>query len=394
MVFKDADVGMKMATADHGQAENAVLRCRFLRCAEAGLTTVNFNSMDIWVWYCRFEDCGYGLFNGAGNFHAYENLFLRSKKMDIGTRNLMVFSFVNNTSVGSRCFMDWESGFTWGSPCSIAGNRIIDPTGDFAIRLGNAGPYLVADNLIKSRAGKTTPEVIMTWAEQTFISNTYTIADAVVKKGRYRMVDESVVDASRIRIGIPRLLDTPPRRNRKVFDVVVGANEDTIQRAINEAAQLKGQKPVVHLPMGIYNVDRTLVVPAGCDVQIIGDGGAETATVLKWMGKAGEPLLKLEGLNRATLRDFSIWTNEGIGILAENCDQPGGKVFGCQVNASGQTPHLIGRLLRRIYAVDGTIVACQFRTHRPRPHHRQRRGVSCAGDEQPVLGNALRHQCR
>ena len=39
-----------------GQAENEVLRCQFLRC-DVGIQTVNWNSMDIWVWYCRFEDC-------------------------------------------------------------------------------------------------------------------------------------------------------------------------------------------------------------------------------------------------------------------------------------------------------------------------------------------------
>jgi len=96
MVFKDVVDGMAMATGDNGQAENEVLRCQFVRCSGAGLRTNNFNSMDIWAWYCRFEDCAFGLYNGAGNFHAYQCVFLRSTKMDIGSANLMVFSFVNN----------------------------------------------------------------------------------------------------------------------------------------------------------------------------------------------------------------------------------------------------------------------------------------------------------
>jgi len=81
MVFQDAGAGMSMATGQHGQAENEVLRCTFRRCAR-GLQTNNFNSMDIWAWYCLFEDCDYGLYNGAGNFHAYRCLFLRSKKAE------------------------------------------------------------------------------------------------------------------------------------------------------------------------------------------------------------------------------------------------------------------------------------------------------------------------
>ncbi len=101
MVFKDARIGLLLGGAAHGQAENAVLRCRFLRCSDAGLRTANFNSMDIWVWYSRFEDCGYGMHNMSGNFHAYQSLFQRSAKADIKTDNLMVFSFVNNTSQDS-----------------------------------------------------------------------------------------------------------------------------------------------------------------------------------------------------------------------------------------------------------------------------------------------------
>jgi hypothetical protein len=161
IVFKDVADGLVMGTSGaQGQAENEVLRCQFLRCSDKGIVTTNFNAMDIWAWYCRFEDCGYGMWNDAGNFHAYENLFLRSKKADIGTTNLMVFSFVNNTSIDSQEFLAFgPSGMSWGSPCSVTGNRILDPTGPWAIRLGNGGPYFVAGNVIKSRPGTVGPVV-------------------------------------------------------------------------------------------------------------------------------------------------------------------------------------------------------------------------------------------
>ncbi|MCF7974121.1 MAG: glycoside hydrolase family 55 protein [Phycisphaerae bacterium] len=132
----------------NGQAENEVLRCRFVNCG-TGVQTVNWNSMDIWVWYSQFEDCGRGIFNVMGNWHAWHNLFLRSRIADVGISNLMAFSVVNNTSVESRCFLDFETGHTWGSPTSITGNRVLDPTGDFAMKLSNAGPYLVVDNVFR-----------------------------------------------------------------------------------------------------------------------------------------------------------------------------------------------------------------------------------------------------
>ncbi len=335
MVFRDAGDGMLMATGDNGQAENAVLRCAFLRCSGAGLRCNNFNSLDVWVWYCRFEDCGYGLFNRAGNFHAYQSVFLRSRKMDIGAVNLMVFSFINNFSQGSRCFMDWAGGHVWGSPTSITGNRIIEPTGELAIRLGNGGPYLLADNVIKSRLGTTNPPVHLTWGDQTLVGNTYTVANPVKEAGRFRRLDEKVVDAGSIRVEVPVLPPTPPNRHRKVFEVAAGANAAVIQTAFDAAAAVAGARPVVHLPMGRYKIDKTLVVPGGADLQLVGDGAGETATVLEWAGAAGGLVLKIAGPTRATVRDLSIHAGAASGVLVEDCDQPGGRIFADQLNVPG-----------------------------------------------------------
>ena len=123
LTFRDATNGLVFGgPATAGQAENLVLRCQFLRCG-VGIQTVNWNSMDIWVWYCRFEDCGRGIHNVMGNWHVWQSLFLRSRKTDVGIQNLMAFSVVNNTSVGSNRFFDFSSGHSWGSPTSLTGNR-------------------------------------------------------------------------------------------------------------------------------------------------------------------------------------------------------------------------------------------------------------------------------
>jgi hypothetical protein len=354
MVFQDVAVGMSMGTADNGQAENAVLRCVFRRCTDAGLRTNNFNSMDIWAWYCVFEDCGHGLFNAAGNFHAYECLFLRSRKADIGTANLMVFSFVNNTSIGSHCFLDFSGGHTWGSPCSITGNRIVEPTGQWAIRLSNGGPYLVMDNAIRARPQAQGPLVEMTWGDQAFVGNRYTVENAVKESGRFRRLDEQVVEARTISAAAPALPPTPPRRERKVIEVPPGADAAAIQAAIDAAARLKGQRPVVHLPKSTYNLERTLTVPAGCDVQLIGDGGAETGTVLIWTGAPGGLVLRLQGPSVATVRDLFINSGDANGILIEDCDQPGGRVFTDQLNVSrlGPDRNPVGVLVRGVEESD------------------------------------------
>jgi hypothetical protein len=334
MVFKNATTGLLLGVEGKGQAENAVLRCRFLRCG-TGVRTTDFNSMDIWVWHCRFEDCGHGLYNAAGNFHGYYNFFLRSKQADIGTNNLMVFSFVGNSSYGSRCFLDFTGGHTWGSPTSITGNRIFDCQGDSAIRLGNGGPYLVMDNVIRARPGHVGPVVHMTWGDQVFVGNKYTVANPVKEDGRFLRVDDRVVAAREVDSKMPTLPETPPRRTPRVFEVPAGSDAAAIQRAIDAAAEFRGRRPVVHLPQGTYKIDRTLVIPAGLDVWLLGDGGAETATVLKWTGPDDQVLLRLEGPSRATLAHLYLQAPVGRCLRIEDCDQPGGRILTDQLNVTG-----------------------------------------------------------
>src|ERR1017187_5365485 len=46
----------------------------------------------------------------------------------------------------------------------------------------------------------------------------------------------------------------------KVIEVPASAGAGAIQAALDEAATMRGRRPIVHLPMGIYNVTKTLVV--------------------------------------------------------------------------------------------------------------------------------------
>jgi hypothetical protein len=347
MIFRDMGQGLAMGKDGEGQAENAVLRCKFLRCG-IGIQTHNFNAMDIWTWYCTFEDCDMGLFNGAGNFHVYESLFLRSKKMDIGTTNLMVFSFVNNTSIGSRCFMDWRGGHTWGAPTSITGNRIIDPTGDFAMALGNGGPYLVAWNTVRSRAGVTTPQMMLTWGDQALVGNTWTVKNPVKPAeqngevlSHFVNIDEKVVGRETIDERPPTLPGTPAHVKRTVYELSPGADDSaSIQKAVDQADLAvrlnKGQRAVVHLGMGVYNLKRTVTVPAGCDVSIVGDGAGDgTSTVVQWAGPPGGWMFGLEGPTRASMMDMQIKTASGNGILVAGCDQKEARILANQLNVSG-----------------------------------------------------------
>ncbi|MCX8109011.1 MAG: hypothetical protein N3G20_09430, partial [Verrucomicrobiae bacterium] len=353
IIFRDATNGLVFGGPQTaGQAENAVLRCRFVRCG-TGLQTANWNSMDIWVWYCRFEDCERAVHNVMGNWHVWESLFLRSRVADLSSINLMVFSVVNNTSVRSRCFFDFGTGHTWGSPVSLTGNRVLDPTGDWAVILDNAGPYLVVDN--QFLLGGTTRGVRMTWGDQTFVGNIYSKTNAVEERGRFLRIGERVVGTNEITAELPALPPVPPRRVRRVFEVPPGSDADTIQAAIDKAVELTGQRPVVHLPMGRYPVAKTLRIPSGCDLQLVGDSAAETGTRLEWTGQTNGLVLHVSGPSHATFRDFYIHAGAARAILVDGCDQPGGRIFADQLNVNGPIHGSLGTTALRVSGLDHTM---------------------------------------
>ncbi|HXJ58673.1 MAG TPA: glycosyl hydrolase family 28-related protein [Verrucomicrobiae bacterium] len=354
LIFRDATNGLVFGgPPTAGQAENMVLRCQFLRCG-IGIQTVNWNSMDIWVWYGRFVDCGRGVHNVMGNWHVWESLFLRSRLADLSTINLMAFSVVNNTSVGSRRFFDFSSGHTWGSPVSLTGNRVLDPTGDWAAILDNAGPYLVVDN--QFRLTGPARGVRMTWADQTLVGNVYSKTNAVEERGRFRRLAEQVVSANEIPDNLPTLPPTPPRRQRKVFEVSAGADTSAIQEALDDASKLAGQRPIVHLPMGTYKIAKSLLVRAGCDLQLVGDSAGETGTRLEWAGPGDDVVLRVAGPSHATLRDFYIHASNARALLAEDCDQPRGRIFADQLNANGPNAKATNAAALRIRGLDHTDV--------------------------------------
>jgi hypothetical protein len=136
---------------------------------------------------------------------------------------------------------------------------------------------------------------------------------------------------------------TPPRRQRRVFDLPATADAAAIQKAIGQAARLTGERPVVHLPMGAYKIDRTLVIPRESDVQLVGDGASEIATRLVWTGPADGVLLRVDGPSRATIRDLQLQAGASSALLVETPDQAGARIFADQLNANGPTGQTHGR---------------------------------------------------
>ncbi len=162
--------------------------------------------------------------------------------------------------------------------------------------------------------------------------------------GDFYAYNNSVVDSTAITVpSIITLPGTPQNPNRTVFDVVKGTGNDAvaIQTKINLAAlEPSGTKPIVHIPFGTYSINTTITVPAGSDMQIIGDGlGTGTTTRLNWSGGSTGPLMHCMGPSRVTIKDLLLNVPYSyIGpeaLVIENADQPGGRIYGNQFNAGG-----------------------------------------------------------
>ena len=62
-VFVDVAFGIRAGKPHFMDAETAILRCKFLRCSEAGVRIQSFNALDWFVWDSEFDGCALGVTN-------------------------------------------------------------------------------------------------------------------------------------------------------------------------------------------------------------------------------------------------------------------------------------------------------------------------------------------
>ena len=312
-------------------AEITIMRCKFKKNSEAGISLGNFNALDIWVWNSHFEDCAIGITNtinnGAGGFKVYNSLFKRSTIADIKIGNTVEFSFRDNTSINSKTFLytNWTP-----NPASIIlqGNRIIDPLDSVAIRVQNQGQVTMLDNIIRSRSDVVGPVVMVDGPPNSdffAIGNTFTVPFPI-KADRNIIINSLVVTRESLNhLSAQPIPETEPNLSRKIFEVPKGASFRIIQAIIDHANTFSGQRPVVHIPCGLYYIDSTITIPKNSDIQLVGDS---YWTVLLSRGTHTGPLLHIEGPTKSTTRDLMFnGNNTSNGVLVDNIDQVGSRIF-------------------------------------------------------------------
>ena len=424
MVFKDMAIGFdgggKQCWLD---SEVLMQRCRFERCTQFGVGLHHFNSVDYWLWHCTFTDCGVGVSNEpkphGGVVHVYDSVFRNSKEADFTIFHAGFFALRNNFSQGSRRFVHAKNNGPWGANMHLQGNVVVDTTEPDAVWLETIGPIQFTDNTFLSRTGATGPVVragvglagapkwevesnakafIDGWAPVgvSAVGNVFTVTNPFAVKGQLVEVDTRVTSREELAAlaKAPVLPGVLPRRGRKVFEVAAGADDVAIQQAIDEASKLAAAQPdawpVVHLPQGLYQLRKTVVVPVGARIQIAGDGcytwpDGPKGTMLVWADEqAVGPALLLKGPAKARLRDFGVTTPEpwrrsdpklrtegpnglkspphaalAAAIVAENIDQAGGRVHLQECNPDalfgvGTLVEGLDHTLVQAIAVEGT----------------------------------------
>jgi hypothetical protein len=360
-VVTSAGIGFRCGFFGFQCSEIALLRDSFSSAALAGVGLFNFNALDVWCWYCTFQNDYYGITNNvvgrgdvngspAGNFHVMNSKFSNSTLDDIFIGPAGEFNIRNNYSSGANRFI-FIGGSCSPNIATMQGNTILDTTQPDAIVWSN-GPEILLDNIIRSANASQTMAVVRNNAcnpsDILSMGNTFTIGSSIDctlntgaspvynPNGPCHSANDQIVTRGTVNPSPPTLPSTPANIASMVtvYEEAAGRTAAQIQADINSAAALNNGS-TVHLQAGCCSIASTLTVPANDYVQLIGDGGY---THLTWTGSSGtNPIFDLAGPSNAVIRDMIIDGNAGAadGIHIDSADQAGGLVFGEELIIGG-----------------------------------------------------------
>ena len=332
--------GVKLGLNLEVDAETTIERVFFDHLATAGLAVGNYNTLNIFVNDSLFESCGTGLtdafLNGSGSFIVSNSYFHNSQVADMSIANTGLFTARHNTSVGAKTFFLAYEIYDNNSTITLQNNTVLDPL-TTPFQFGNLGPFMLIDNVVRLQ-DKTIPMIEASWTAETALKDVFSMGNVYTAnggdgtgdlpfQGRISSYDDSVVPLDTIAdVTIPTNVYIPPNFHRPIFEV--GAKTGTaVQTAINLAVSANTQRPVVHLPKGNYAVTSSISLPAGSDVQLVGDDTWSSALV--WNGASLGPVLAISTSN-VSVRNLHITgagQGKNDGILLKLADEPNMQVI-------------------------------------------------------------------
>jgi hypothetical protein len=322
-------------------SEFTIKRCRFLSCTEAGINITGYNALDYWIWDCEFNACKVGVKCAYGNYHLYQSHFYNSTTADIANTNGYYTSVRGCYSKNARVF-SYDEGAGCNALKRIFQGNVIENCQQTAIQYHHLGKISLMDNQFIN-ASITSPAIVeyASWCYSSFdmlsVGNRYHGSQPFILRKDYPSRIHSITDVqttarqSPVKPVIRPLPPFLPVVKRQIFEVPVNAGSELIQEIINKAALLKGQRPVIHFPMGEYVLENALVIPAGSDMQLVGDGILNASSFLQKTQKNDFYYFKIQGPSYITIRDLTIGRDgnpeQSNGFLFTGVDQPSSAAY-------------------------------------------------------------------
>jgi hypothetical protein len=341
-------------------SEVTIKRCVFEGCTESGINIHGYNALDYWIWDCRFLKCYHGILCASGNYHAYRSYFSGSGYFDF--KNNGVFY----TSVRG-CYSENSVGFSVdeGSSCNpfkrIFQNNTVLNLKNYPVVFYHIGKVTLWGNQLGKVLDKDVNYWVHTgsWCKGIFevmsINNQYE-SENPLWNSEGPLTKFSFGDKYKAKITansnefLKTLDPLPAKRTRKIFSVPAGADGRTIQHLIDQAASLKGQRPIVYFSTGIYYIDKTLVIPAGTDMQLIGDGLLYASAILRANNSdfSRQSMILVKGPSQVTIKDLQIGdeadNNPSSTIAFVNVDQPASQAHIDQLYSHADTSLMSDKL--------------------------------------------------
>jgi len=319
-------------------SEITIKRCFFENCSLAGVYIHGYNALDYWIWDCRFLKCYQGVLCEHGNYHVYRSYFSGSVYFDLKQSGSYYISMRDSYSENSGGFSVDD-----GASCNpfkriFQGNTVVGLK-DFPVVFFHIGKVTLWQNNLGKVQDKKVQYWVHTgsWCKGIFeimsIKNNYELKDPLWNSEgpmtKFTAEDKYQQPISSSSDGFLKTMDPlPARKSRKIFIVPSGADSRAIQAIIDQAASLKGQRPIIYFGPAVWRIDKTLIIPAGTDMQLVGDG-LLYASVLTRSDKSDfskYPLIQVNGPSYITIKELQLGdesdNNPLSAIVFNNVDQP------------------------------------------------------------------------
>jgi hypothetical protein len=332
-------------------SEITIRRCVFKNCATAGIFIRGFNALDYWIWDCKFLQCNSGVECHDGGYHVYRSFFSGSRLCDLHNYHGYYNSVRGCYSENSRMFSADETVSSNPFKRIFQDNTVVKAE-TLPILYYHLGKITLWGNKFTSL--RDTGKIIVytkSWAtgiyEVMSLHNIYPYDNPVrinvAPNKIYSYGDQKKVLALSSANSFLAQMDVTPRKiKRKIFDVPAGADAATIQGFLNQAARLSGQRPVVHFGMGYYTIDKPLIIPAGADMQLKGEGLLYASILVKKPNAFGDnPMILVKGPSYISIQDLQVGLDgdkdNSACIQFEAADQPGSQAHLDQIYSHADT---------------------------------------------------------